>query len=52
MDKGAWQATVHKDAELDMTEVTEHRAQLCFYNEHNSKFSMYVLSHLFLTEAM
>ena len=52
MDKGAWQATVHKDAESDMTEVTEHRAQLCFYNEHNSKFSMYVLSHLFLMEAM
>ena len=24
MDRGAWQATVHRDAELDTTEVTEH----------------------------
>ena len=24
MDRGAWQATVHSAAELDMTEVTQH----------------------------
>ena len=24
MDRGAWQATVHSVAELDMTEMTEH----------------------------
>ena len=24
MDKGAWQAIVHRVAELDMTEVTAH----------------------------
>ena len=35
-----------------MTEAIERRAQLGSYNEHNSKFSMYVLSHLFLMEAM
>ena len=35
-----------------MTEATEYRTQLCSYNEHNSKFSMYVLSHLFPMEDM
>ena len=29
MDRGAWRATVHRVAELDMTEVTEHA---CMHN--------------------
>ena len=31
MDRGAWQATVHKVAETDMTEATEHSTDLIYW---------------------
>ena len=33
MDGGAWRATVHRVAESDMTEVTEHTHTWCRYCE-------------------
>ena len=42
MDKGAWQATVHRVAELDMTEATEHStAKDSFYASKIYKFKTY-----------
>ena len=29
MDRGGWQATVHRFTESDMTEVTEHTSTVC-----------------------
>ena len=34
MDRGAWQATVHRVTELDMTEVTQHTSTQPLFDKH------------------
>ena len=45
MDGGAWLANVHRIAELDMTEVTEHSQYELFLSRH---FKMIVMTVKFI----